>query len=84
MFPDKRDRRSLHFTSVALSSLLISSLYLHLFSLFCLADLSLSRCVCLGREVGEQLIQDKRLSLVSFTGSTRVGKRIAEAVHGRY
>lgn len=37
-----------------------------------------------GRTVGELVIQDKRLSLISFTGSTEVGRHISEAVHSRF
>ncbi len=37
-----------------------------------------------GRDVGEQMLNDHRLPLISFTGSTGVGKRVAEAVAGRF
>jgi len=37
-----------------------------------------------GRTIGEMLIQDKRLSLISFTGSTTVGKHISTTVHNRF
>jgi aldehyde dehydrogenase (NAD+) len=33
--------------------------------------------------VGERMIHDRRLPLVSFTGSTRTGRHVAEAVAGR-
>jgi aldehyde dehydrogenase (NAD+) len=36
-----------------------------------------------GREVGERMINDHRLPLISFTGSVRMGKRVAEAVARR-
>ena len=36
-----------------------------------------------GREVGERMIDDARLPLISFTGSVRVGRHIAEAVARR-
>jgi aldehyde dehydrogenase (NAD+) len=36
-----------------------------------------------GRDVGERMINDPRLPLISFTGSVRVGRRIAEAVARR-
>ncbi|MFA7268661.1 MAG: aldehyde dehydrogenase family protein [Sterolibacterium sp.] len=35
-------------------------------------------------EVGERLVKDKRLPLVSFTGSSAVGRRVALALAGRY
>ncbi len=37
-----------------------------------------------GREVGERMIHDPRLSLISFTGSTSVGKRVAARVAERF
>jgi len=37
-----------------------------------------------GRTVGELLIQDKRLKLISFTGSTEVGRHISTVVGTRF
>jgi aldehyde dehydrogenase (NAD+) len=37
-----------------------------------------------GRIVGERMLADRRLPLVSFTGSTIVGRRVAETVAGRF
>jgi aldehyde dehydrogenase (NAD+) len=37
-----------------------------------------------GREVGELLLNDRRIPLVSFTGSTLVGRRVSEAVARRF
>jgi acyl-CoA reductase-like NAD-dependent aldehyde dehydrogenase len=37
-----------------------------------------------GKEVGEALINDKRVDLVSFTGSTAIGRRVNEAVSKRF
>jgi aldehyde dehydrogenase family 7 protein A1 len=37
-----------------------------------------------GSTVGEKLIQDERLKLISFTGSTNIGKRISSVVHSRF
>jgi L-aminoadipate-semialdehyde dehydrogenase len=37
-----------------------------------------------GRDVGELILNDPRLPLVSFTGSTNVGRRVAEAVSKRF
>lgn len=37
-----------------------------------------------GAAIGELFIQDKRLSLISFTGSTEIGRRISEVVHSRF
>lgn len=37
-----------------------------------------------GPAVGELLINDNRLPLISFTGSTRVGRHVAQTVAGRF
>jgi aldehyde dehydrogenase (NAD+) len=37
-----------------------------------------------GRTVGEQMLRDRRLPLISFTGSTAVGRRVAEVVASRF
>jgi aldehyde dehydrogenase (NAD+) len=37
-----------------------------------------------GQEVGELLINDPRVPLVSFTGSTKVGRHIGQTVAGRF
>ncbi len=37
-----------------------------------------------GSMVGERMINDRRLPLVSFTGSTEMGRRVAEAVARRF
>jgi aldehyde dehydrogenase (NAD+) len=37
-----------------------------------------------GRLIGEKILADRRLPLVSFTGSTAVGRRVAEVVAGRF
>lgn len=37
-----------------------------------------------GRTIGERLIQDARLNLISFTGSSEVGQHVSEVVHGRF
>jgi aldehyde dehydrogenase (NAD+) len=43
-------------------------------------------CLTIGRGavVGERMINDKRLPLISFTGSTKMGERVAKAVAGRF
>ncbi len=37
-----------------------------------------------GRVIGERILQDRRLPLVSFTGSTAVGRHVSEAVASRF
>ena len=37
-----------------------------------------------GRVIGERMIDDARLPLISFTGSTAVGRRVSQAVAGRF
>jgi len=41
-------------------------------------------CQGTGPEVGERFLQDKRLSLVSFTGSTKTGRHAAREVASRF
>ena len=41
-------------------------------------------CVGSGREVGQRLLEDGRVPLVSFTGSCGIGKRVAGTVAGRF
>ncbi len=41
-------------------------------------------CIGSGREVGELMLHDKRLPMISATGSCRMGKRVAEVVAGRF
>ena len=37
-----------------------------------------------GSTIGEQMLNDKRLPLISFTGSTAMGRRVAEVVSQRF
>jgi len=37
-----------------------------------------------GRDVGQRMLEDPRLPLVSFTGSTAVGRKVASTVAGRF
>jgi aldehyde dehydrogenase family 7 protein A1 len=37
-----------------------------------------------GPDIGNELVMDKRVPLISFTGSTAVGKSISEKVHSRF
>ena len=37
-----------------------------------------------GRDVGELMLNDKRLPLVSFTGSTKIGRHVSETVSQRF
>ncbi len=41
-------------------------------------------CQGTGKVVGEKFLNDKRLPLVSFTGSTKVGQHVAREVAGRF
>ena len=41
-------------------------------------------CQGTGAEVGERFLQDKRMNLVSFTGSTKTGRHAAATVAGRF
>jgi len=37
-----------------------------------------------GRTVGERMLHDKRIGLVSFTGSSEIGEHVSEVVHKRF
>lgn len=37
-----------------------------------------------GVKMGEKMINDKRIQLISFTGSTNVGRHVSKVVHGRF
>jgi aldehyde dehydrogenase (NAD+) len=37
-----------------------------------------------GREVGDLLLEDPRLPLISFTGSTKIGRHVSQTVAGRF
>ncbi|MEE4311918.1 MAG: aldehyde dehydrogenase family protein [candidate division KSB1 bacterium] len=41
-------------------------------------------CIGPGRTIGDKLIHDPRIQLVSFTGSTKMGHRVAEATAKRF
>lgn len=41
-------------------------------------------CQGTGSVVGQKLIEDKRLKLISFTGSTAIGRNVATTVAGRF
>ncbi|KAJ1677994.1 Alpha-aminoadipic semialdehyde dehydrogenase, partial [Spiromyces aspiralis] len=45
---------------------------------------SICSMICGGADIGSAMTNDKRLSLVSFTGSTRVGREVALAVQKRF
>ncbi|GAB5035552.1 aldehyde dehydrogenase [Nannochloropsis oceanica] len=48
-------------------------------------DPAIATLVCgTGKEVGEVLVQDQRIELVSFTGSTAVGRYVNQVVAGRF
>ena len=41
-------------------------------------------CIGSGREVGQQMLEEKRMPLISFTGSTNVGRRVGATVAERF
>jgi aldehyde dehydrogenase (NAD+) len=43
-----------------------------------------SLCIGSGREVGQRMLEDPRLPLISFTGSTGVGRGVASTVAARF
>lgn len=45
---------------------------------------SISSLVCGGSTVGDQLVTDKNVDLLSFTGSEHVGQKVGQAVQARF
>ncbi|HVO72594.1 MAG TPA: aldehyde dehydrogenase family protein, partial [Ignavibacteriaceae bacterium] len=43
-----------------------------------------SLIICKGSTIGDKLLRDKRVPLISITGSTKVGKHAAEIIAGRF
>eukprot|EP00744_Colponema_vietnamica_P000833 GILI01001445.1.p1 GENE.GILI01001445.1~~GILI01001445.1.p1 ORF type:complete len:524 (+),score=207.97 GILI01001445.1:48-1574(+) len=41
-------------------------------------------CINGGREIGERLVNDRRVPLISFTGSTQVGRIVGQNVQARF
>src|SRR3970282_2457079 len=41
-------------------------------------------CLVTGNETGDLMNNDKRISLVSFTGSTRIGRHVSKTVAERF
>ena len=44
----------------------------------------ISSLVCGGSDIGKSICEDKRIPLVSFTGSCQVGKQVAQTVRARF
>ena len=45
---------------------------------------AIATLLCGGKDVGENLTQDPRIELVSFTGSTEIGRKVSQIVAGRF
>jgi aldehyde dehydrogenase family 7 protein A1 len=46
---------------------------------------ALASMICgTGAEIGEKMVKDKRMELISFTGSTEKGRNVAQSVAGRF
>ena len=45
---------------------------------------AIASLICGGGEIGEKLTQDPRIELVSFTGSTEVGRKVSQIVSTRF
>lgn len=71
-------------TSTSLTTIAVTKIMAEIFEKNNLPGAIVSMICGSGREVGELLINDKRLSLISFTGSTEVGRRISRVVHERF
>jgi aldehyde dehydrogenase family 7 member A1 len=47
-------------------------------------DSTFTLCQGTGSQVGEHMLHDERLKLISFTGSTKVGRHVGREVSGRF
>jgi aldehyde dehydrogenase family 7 protein A1 len=45
---------------------------------------NISTVCCGDADIGNELVMDKRVPLISFTGSTAVGRSVSEKVHSRF
>lgn len=45
---------------------------------------AIASLVCGGASVGNVLVDDKRVDLLSFTGSERIGQHVGQTVQGRF
>mmetsp|Transcript_6981 Transcript_6981/g.7982 ORF Transcript_6981/g.7982 Transcript_6981/m.7982 type:complete len:550 (+) Transcript_6981:151-1800(+) len=69
--------------SASLTSIAIQKIFNDVFQSNGLGSIT-SLCQGTGEEVGERLIHDERVDLVSFTGSTAVGRHVQEVVGNRF
>lgn len=44
----------------------------------------LSSMICGGKDIGQSMSEDKRIPLLSFTGSCQVGKQVAQTIQSRF
>ncbi len=70
-------------SSTPLTAVAVTNLYNRVLADFGLAGVH-NLVIGTGRDIGERLITDTRIPLVSFTGSTKVGRHVSESVAGRF
>jgi len=69
--------------SASLTSIAVQNVFNQVFQRNNLSSIA-SLCQGTGPEVGELLLNDSRVDLVSFTGSTAVGRRVQQVVGNRF
>jgi aldehyde dehydrogenase (NAD+) len=70
-------------SSTPLTAVAVTNLYNRVLADFGLTGVH-NLVIGTGRDIGERLITDNRIPLVSFTGSTKVGRHVSESVAGRF
>jgi len=70
-------------SSTPLTAVAVTNLYNRVLADFGLAGVH-NLVIGTGRDIGERLITDSRIPLVSFTGSTKVGRHVSESVASRF
>lgn len=71
-------------SSTSLVTVAITKLVAHVFEKNGLPGAICSTVLGPGSTIGEKIINDSRLQLISFTGSTKIGQRISSVVHSRF
>ena len=71
-------------TSTSLVSIAVTRIVTEVFKKNHLPPAILTMVVAPGSTVGEAILTDPRIKLISFTGSTSIGRHVSSVVHGRF
>ena len=82
--PDLNYPKDLKNLAIAYSGLKLPSIKVHSLYWLTLFWGAISSLMCGGADIGKGLAEDERVSLVSFTGSTAVGREVGATVQRRF